>query len=82
MAIAVFALPIWLFMSGLQPLAGRTTKVSFNIVVSATIAVSFAANITQFVRGYSRKNTIQRLRTRLRDLERRLGTDFGPAEDE
>jgi hypothetical protein len=78
-AILACSLPVWVFMSGLRPLAGRTTRVSFSVVLSLTVAVSIVMNIAQFAHGAGRRREIKRLRRRQTDFERRLGVGSGHA---
>lgn len=70
--ILASALPIWVFLEGLHPFVGRTTSVSFNLVFSATLAMSVVMNIGQAVRGGFRRREMRRLRDRTSKLEKRV----------
>lgn len=52
-----------------EPLAGETTKVDINVVVSVAIALSLVLNVFQYLKGRSRRNELKRQRSRLDAFE-------------
>jgi hypothetical protein len=72
LSIAACALPLLALQSVVEPLAGKTTKVEANIVVSVSLAFSIGINGLQWVKGRGQRSEIKRLRHRERELENRI----------
>lgn len=71
--ICSLAVPLLALRSVMEPLAGKTTVVNANIVISITIAISIAVNIGQFIKSSSQRAEIQRMRERSQRLEGESG---------
>jgi hypothetical protein len=69
LGIAASALPLWALQGIVEPLAGHTTKVDVNIVVSIALSLSVVINGLQYVKGRSRRSELQRQRERLAAFE-------------
>lgn len=67
--IAALALPILALQELVDPLAGRTTKVDVNVVISLALAVSLALNGFQYAKGRSQRSELLRQRERFTNLE-------------
>jgi hypothetical protein len=72
LTLAALAIPLLALRSVITPLAGKTTKIEANIVVSVTLGLSIAINGLQWVKSQSHKRELQRQRRRLRELESRV----------
>lgn len=70
--IAVASVPVWAFQSVIEPLAGNTTIVQANIVVSVSLALSVTINGFQYLKARSDHSTIKHLRSRVADLEQKV----------
>ena len=69
LSVAAFALPILALKGLVDPLAGKTTTVNFNLVLGATVVISITLNIFQFAKGGSRKRSLRRQRDEITELE-------------
>lgn len=67
--IAALYLPITALQGIVEPLAGHTTKVDVNFVVSVGLALSLVLNGLQFVKGRNRRYELKRQRGRLEAFE-------------
>jgi type IV secretory pathway TrbD component len=67
--ILALYLPISALQGIVEPLAGKTTKVDVNVVVSIAVALSLALNGFQYLKGRSRRNELKRQRDRIKTLE-------------
>lgn len=71
-AVAVVAaswLPITALEGVVEPLAGETTSVDVNVIVSVAISLSLVVNVLQYVKGRSQRRELKRLRERADRLE-------------
>jgi hypothetical protein len=68
--ILALALPVREFV---QPIAGKTTTFTANVVLSVTLCLSIALHGLREAKGYSRRQELKRMRERTEILERRLG---------
>jgi hypothetical protein len=74
-AIAASAVPIWALQGVIEPLAGKTTQVNANVVISISVAVSIMINVAQAALARSRQSELRRLRARVSQLEPQLASE-------
>lgn len=67
------AVPLAVLRLVIDPLAGKTTIVNANIVISITVALSVAINVGQYVKSSSQRAEMKRMRERLDQLEGQSG---------
>lgn len=70
MSIGALALPILALRSVIEPLAGTTTEINANIIVSISLVVSITLAGAAMVKIVSQRSEIKRMRKRLEELER------------
>lgn len=70
--IIASAVPLYALHWVVDPLAGKTTNVDVNIVVTISLALSLVWNFGQLSKGRSRRDELQRQRGRLDQLESEL----------
>jgi hypothetical protein len=71
--LAASALPLLVIVHIIQPLAGKKTIINANLLISVSISASVAINGIQWIKGWSRKQEVRRLRALNQEYEGRLG---------
>jgi hypothetical protein len=69
LGIAASALPIYALKGLVEPLAGKSTIVDVDVVVSVSLAASLVVNGFQYLKGRSQRSELERVRDRLGALE-------------
>ena len=73
-SIAALSLPLLALRSVIEPLAGRTTEVNANIIISVSLVVSITLAGAAMFKIFSQRTEMKRMRKRIEELERgRLG---------
>lgn len=67
------AVPLLVVKNTIEPFAGKTTHVDVNVAIAITVGLSLALNGVQWIKGLGRKDETKKLRTRIEELEERLG---------
>ena len=69
--IVASSVPIWALRAVIEPLAGKTTNVHANIVISASLTLSLGVNGLQYLKIRSQRAEIERMRERATGLEQK-----------